>query len=53
MKITAKKYSILRIRAKISYHAFMLDHTIFEHFMLQINYSGLDLYGVSDLIKNN
>ena len=33
MKITVKKYHILRIRAKISFHAFMDKNTIFEHIM--------------------
>ena len=31
----------------------MGDHTIFEHIMLQINNSILELNGVSDLVKNN
>ena len=53
MKITVKKYNILRIRAKISYHAFLEQNTIFEHVMKQISKSSETIHGVSDLITNN
>jgi hypothetical protein len=36
MMAAMSKYNILRIRMKISYHAFLKKHTISEHIMRQV-----------------
>jgi len=49
MQTTVRKYKILRIRAKISYHAFIARHTIFEHIMKQITKTNELIHGQSEL----
>ena len=53
MGITMKKYSILRIRGKISFHAYLARHTIFEHILRNIGKSYYAFYGLTELVNKN
>ena len=53
MRITLKKYSILRIRGKISFYAYLARHTIFEHVLRNIGKTYYEFYGLTELVDKN
>ena len=53
MKITVRKYILLRVRSKISYHAFIRKQTIIEHFLKSISNTYYKFNGVSKLVSEN
>ena len=53
MTKTMLRFTILRIRAKISYHAYMNRNTIMEHFMKQTTKSNRIFNGHSQLLREN
>ena len=53
MLLTVKKFKILKMRSKISYHAFLKKSTILEHFLENIQKSHQIFHGVSEVITQN
>ena len=49
---TARKYTLLKVRIKIGYHAFMRRLTVCELFLGQITKSFTDLHGQPKIYKN-